>query len=93
MQRRCRKQRNYWIERKCKEVEKLFRLGKVDAAHREIRENFRERQINANIVRDESGIQVVEHLSKSQIRNHFCLSVLSIYKSCYTERNPISCAD
>ena len=35
MQRRCRKARNNWIEEKCKEVESLFKIGKVDAAHRE----------------------------------------------------------
>ena len=30
---------------KCKGVEMLFRIGKIDVAHKKIRENFRERQI------------------------------------------------
>ena len=54
VQRRCRKAWN-WIEGKCEEVESLFKIEKVDAAHRKIRENFRERRINANIVRDFKG--------------------------------------
>ena len=49
MQRRCRKARNNWIEGMCEEIESLFEIGKVDAAHREIREHFRKRRNNANI--------------------------------------------
>ena len=55
MQRRCRKARNNWIEAKCREVKSLFKLGKVDATHRKIRENLREKRINTNIVRNENG--------------------------------------
>ena len=54
MQRRCRKARNNWVEGKCK-VETLFRIGKVNAAHRIMRENLSKRRIDANIVRDEDG--------------------------------------
>ena len=43
VQRRCIKARNNWIKGKSKEVETLFKIGKVDAACRKIRENFRER--------------------------------------------------
>ena len=49
VQRRCRKARNNWIEGMCEEIESLFEIGKVDAAHREIREHFRKRRNNANI--------------------------------------------
>ena len=51
----CTLLRNDWIDGKCKEFKKLFRIWNVDAAHRKIREHFRERRINANIVRDKSG--------------------------------------
>ena len=52
---KCRKARNNWMEDKCNEVESLFKIEKVGAAHRKITENFMERRINANIVRDENG--------------------------------------
>ena len=55
VQRRCRKARNIWIEGECKEAESLFKIGKVDAARKKIRENFKERLINANIVRGGNG--------------------------------------
>ena len=37
VQRRCRKARNNQINAKCKEVETLFRIGKVDALYMEIK--------------------------------------------------------
>ena len=49
---------------KCLKVESLFNIRKVDAAHREIRENFRERRINANIVRDENAKALTESRDK-----------------------------
>ena len=49
VQRRCRKTLNNWIEGKCKKSETRFRIGKVDAAHREIRGNFGKRLVNANL--------------------------------------------
>ena len=64
VQRRCKKARNNWIERKCKEVETLFRIGKVDAPYRKIRENFRKRRINANKVRYENGKALTENRDK-----------------------------
>ena len=64
VQRRCRKARNNWIEGKCKEVESLFKIGKVDAARRKIRETFKERRNNANIVRDENGKTLTENRDK-----------------------------
>ena len=47
--------RNSWIEGRCKEVESLFKIGELNAAHRKYRESFGERRNNANIVRDENG--------------------------------------
>ena len=49
------KARNNWLEGKCKKEKTLFRVGKVDTAHRKSRQNFRERQINANIVKGKNG--------------------------------------
>ena len=37
---------------------------KVNAVHREIRKNFRERRINANIVKNENGKAVTESRNK-----------------------------
>ena len=36
-------------------IETLLRTGKVDAAHRESKDNFRERPTDATIVRDKNG--------------------------------------
>ena len=77
MLRRCRKAQNDWIEGKCKEVESPFKVGKLDAAHRKIRENFRIRRINANIVRDENGKALTE--SRDKIRR-WVEYIKSLYK-------------
>ena len=52
VQRRSRKAQNNGIDGKCKEVETLFSIGKIDAAHRKTKENFRPQRVNANIVRN-----------------------------------------
>ena len=38
VQRRCRKARNNWIEGTFKEIEKLFRIDKVNAAHKKTKQ-------------------------------------------------------
>ena len=43
VQRRFRKARSNWIERKCKEVESLFKTGKVDAAPQEKQRKLQEK--------------------------------------------------
>ena len=53
-----------WIKGKCKEVETLFRIGKVDAVHRKNEENFWERRVNANIVRDRNEKALTESSDK-----------------------------
>ena len=60
MQRIWRKARNNWIEGKCKEVESLCKIQKVDAVHRKIRKNVQERRIHANIVKDINGKALTE---------------------------------
>ena len=53
-----------WIDGKCKEVESLFRIGKVDTAHRKIKENFGEKRVNANKYRDKNGTALTERMKK-----------------------------
>ena len=77
MQRKCRKARNNWIEGKCKDVKTLFRTGKVDAAHRKIKENFGERGANANIDRDKNGKALTQ--SKDKV-NRWVEHIESLYK-------------
>ena len=77
LQRRWRKARNYWIGEKCKEVETLFRIGKVDTAHIKIKENFRERRVDASIVRDKGGKSLTESRGKV---NRWVIYIESLYK-------------
>ena len=64
VQRRCRKTQNKWIDGKYKEEETLFRIWKVNVAHRKIKENLTERRDNANIVRDKNGKALTESRDK-----------------------------
>ena len=65
------------MEGKCKKVETLFRIGKVDAAHKKITQNFGERRVNANIVKDRNGKALTE--SKDKV-NRWVEYIESLYK-------------
>ena len=56
----------------------IFRMRKVDAAHRIIKENFRKKQINANTVRDKNA----KALTESRNRVSWWVEYIeSLYKS------------
>ena len=76
MQRRCRKAQNNWIEGRYR-VETLFRIGKVDADHRKIKENFSERRVNTNIVRYKNGKALTKNRDKV---NRWVEFIKSLYK-------------